>query len=157
MSRALTQARRLKPGIRLAQSVSEFGALLDGTHAITFKTLQTRSPPTTDDVIRFTEEINRDGSRLHRAWKPYGTRLLRILEQLAVLTKAGDLLVGGSQNMVASGVWAVVRISLQVSTKRSEESCLIFTNPQVLGCDWIPLVLQRDFGPFDENRYLGQD
>jgi len=118
MSLALVQAvGKVKASIRLAQAVSEFAASLDShQHKATFKTLQTRSAPSAADVIGFTEELNRDGSRLHRSWLPYGTRLVFVLDKIRLFTKAGDLLVGGSQNMIASGVWAVVRMSLQIAT-----------------------------------------
>lgn len=109
------QAGKLKPEIRLAQAVSEFGACLDGTRRATFKTLQTNSPPSPTEVIRLTEEINRDGARLHRSWQPHGTRLVGILERIQLFSAVGDVLVGGAQNMIASGVWAAVRMSLEVS------------------------------------------
>jgi len=114
MSKAIRQAARLKPEVRLAQSLSEFAASLDGGRRTTFKNLQSKSPPSPADVIRLTEEINRDGSRLHRAWRPYGTRLVAILEKIQALVHVGDLLVGGSQNMIASGVWAAARLGLTV-------------------------------------------
>ncbi|KAK1752752.1 hypothetical protein QBC47DRAFT_454088 [Echria macrotheca] len=95
----------LPADVRLGQAISEFGSELDGKHRPAFKTWQTRSPPTEIDVIRLTEEVNHDGSRLHgTAWKPFGTRLV------------GDIVIAGSQNLLASGVWAVVRLSLEVAT-----------------------------------------
>lgn len=151
MLQAFTQAARLKPEIRLAQAISEFGALLDGKHLATFKTFRTQTPLTTNGVIRLTEEINRDGSRLHRAWRPYGTRLLKVLDQLQVLVKAGDLLVGGSQNMIASGVWAAVRVSLQVR----ETQCLPFHTrcllTRSLDRHRLLIILQRSVGASLEN------
>jgi len=117
MSLAYRQAGKGKASIRLAQAVSEFAAALDSPQRkATFKTLQTRSPPTAADVISFTEELNSDGTGLHRSWLPYGTRLVFVLDKIRLFTKAGDLLVGGSQNLIASGVWAVVRMSLQIAT-----------------------------------------
>lgn len=82
MSVALSQTARLKPEIRLAQALSQFAAKLDENRRVTFKNLQSQSPPTAADVIRLTEEVNRDGSRLHKAWRPYGTRLVGILERI---------------------------------------------------------------------------
>ncbi|KAF5010298.1 hypothetical protein FDECE_3548 [Fusarium decemcellulare] len=107
----------LSPDIRLAKVVSEFGAGLDEKHRPIFKTWQTHSPPSESDVIRLTEEVNRDGSRLHQgSWKAFGTRLFKLLDQIQILIKPGDILVSGSQNMVASGVWAAVRMSLEIAT-----------------------------------------
>lgn len=108
-------AAPLTPAVRLAKVISEFSSGLDEKYRPIFKTWQTHSPPSEIDVIRLTEEINRDGSRLHQtSWKPFGTRLLKFLDQIQLLIKPGDILVGGSQNMIASGVWATVRLSLEV-------------------------------------------
>lgn len=116
MSVAIIEAAKLKPEIRLAQAISEFDASLDGTHRATFKTYHSSSPPRPQDVIRITEEINRDGARAHKAWRPYGTRLVGILDRIQMFANVGDILVGGAQNMIASGVWAAVRLSLSVSS-----------------------------------------
>lgn len=62
MSTALSQVAPLKAEIRLAQALSEFCAGLSESRAREFKSLQTTSPPGPDDVVRLTEEINRDGS-----------------------------------------------------------------------------------------------
>ncbi|KAK1634524.1 hypothetical protein BDP81DRAFT_451718 [Colletotrichum phormii] len=109
---------KLKPEIRLAQAISEFGVALqsreDDAH-IRFKNLQTRSPPNATEVLRLTEEINSDGARRHRAWKPYATRLVNILDRIRQFAPVGDVLVGGAQNLLASGVWATVRMALEVS------------------------------------------
>ncbi|KAJ9133275.1 hypothetical protein NKR23_g10866 [Pleurostoma richardsiae] len=82
MSLIFLNSAELKSDIRLAQALSEFGAALDHRYRPSFKTWQTHSPPTENDV----------------------------------LTRVGDLLVGGSQNLIASGVWAAVRLSSQVAT-----------------------------------------
>ncbi|SCO44299.1 uncharacterized protein FFNC_09746 [Fusarium fujikuroi] len=110
-------AAPLTPAVRLAKVISEFSSALDEKYRPIFKTWQTHSPPSEIDFIRLTEEINRDGSRLHQtSWKPFGTRLLKFLDQIQLLIKPGDILVGGSQNMIASGVWATVRLSLEIAT-----------------------------------------
>ncbi len=51
-----------------------------------------------------------------KAWQHQGTRLVGILDRVQLFAKVGDILVGGSQNMIASGVWAVFKLSLQVAT-----------------------------------------
>ncbi|KAK7404149.1 hypothetical protein QQX98_010053 [Neonectria punicea] len=110
-------AAPLGPDVRLAKAVSEFGAGLSDKYRPVFKTWQTHSPPSETDVIRLTEEVNRDGCRLHQnSWKPFGTRLFKFLDQIQILIKPGDILVSGSQNMIASGVWATVRLSLEIAT-----------------------------------------
>jgi hypothetical protein len=118
MEQAIAAAGKLKPEIRLAQAVSEFGASLASKHAVAFKNFQSQSRPVPLDAIRITEELNRDGARCHKGWKPFGTRLVKILERVQVFTSIGDVLIGGSQNLIACGVWAVVRVSLQASERR---------------------------------------
>jgi hypothetical protein len=118
-SSAVTVAKRPEslPGeLRLTKAISDFGASLDEKHRVVFRNLQGLSAPTAHDVIRITEEINSDGSRIYKAWNPHGTRMLKFLDRLHLFTRAGDILIGGSQNLIASGIWAVVRVSLQVSS-----------------------------------------
>ncbi|KAF4962744.1 hypothetical protein FSARC_9192 [Fusarium sarcochroum] len=108
---------QLKAEVRLAQAISEFsGSLNTDKDRVKFKNLQSQSPPGSDKIIKLTEEINRDGARLHPSWRPYGTRLIAILERIRQFAPIGDVLMGGSQNMIACGVWAVVRLSLEAST-----------------------------------------
>ncbi|RSL48775.1 hypothetical protein CEP53_009418 [Fusarium sp. AF-6] len=119
ISSAVGFAAKLKPEIRLAQAISEFNASLSNKNQRTrFKNLKSQSPPTSDDIIRITEEINRDGARAHRSWRPCGTRLVVILERMRQFAPIGDVLVGGSQNLIACGVWAVVRLSLEDEYKK---------------------------------------
>lgn len=117
ISTAVATVGKLKPEIRLAQTISEFSVSLkrhqDDSH-IRFKNLQTRSPPTAMEVLRLTEEINRDGAHRHRSWRPNATRLVTVLERIRQFAPIGDVLVGGAQNLLASGVWATVRMTLEV-------------------------------------------
>ena len=115
MSTAVSKAGNLKPEIRLAQALSEYCACLGESRAREFKSLRTTSPPTPQDVITLTEEINRDGSRKHRAWRPYATRTAMFLDKVQTLSRIGDFLVGSSQNLMASGIWATVKITLGIA------------------------------------------
>ena len=99
---------------RLDDAIKRFQATLSPGDASKFAALQSESAPKASDVFRLTEEVNRDGHKVHRTWRQYGGRLQRALDQILVFTKVGDILVGGSQNMIACGVWAAVRLSIQV-------------------------------------------
>ncbi|KAL0930471.1 NACHT domain-containing protein [Colletotrichum truncatum] len=117
LSTAVGTVGKLKPEIRLAQAISEFSVCLSGDkdrHA-KFKNLQTRRPPNALEVVQLTEEINRDGARRHKSWRPYATRLVAILDRIRQFAPIGDVLIGGSQNLLACGVWAAVRMALEVS------------------------------------------
>ncbi|KAM7219501.1 hypothetical protein V8F06_005056 [Rhypophila decipiens] len=115
MSTALSTAAKLKPEIRLAQALSEFCACLGEHRAREFKGQRTKSPPTPQDVIALTEEINRDGSRNHKAWMPYATRMAMFLDKIQTLSRLGDFMVASSQNLLASGIWATIKITLGIA------------------------------------------
>ncbi|KAK8128957.1 hypothetical protein PG984_010065 [Apiospora sp. TS-2023a] len=113
MSRALSQAAKLKAEIRLAQAVSEFEAGLQDDAKREFsrsKNQTIASPPTIKGVMQLTAEIDyttRDaGSRC------YGPRLMKTLECVQQFASIGDVIIGGSQNIVACGVWTIVRTTL---------------------------------------------
>ncbi|KAK2054374.1 hypothetical protein LY76DRAFT_235466 [Colletotrichum caudatum] len=117
VSSALIATGTLGPEVRLAQAISEFSvSLRDDTHAhVRFKNLQTRTPPDGSEIIRLTEELNRDGARQHTSWSPLATRLVAVLERICQFAPIGDVLVGGAQNLLAAGVWAAVRLALELS------------------------------------------
>lgn len=116
MSTALATSSRLKPEIRLAQAVSEFEATLSGEQKAAFRTYKSQtldSPPDTHDVMRLTAEIDRGASR--KAGRCYGPRFTNMLQAVQQFASLGDILIGGSQNLIACGVWSLVRMSLLVS------------------------------------------
>lgn len=103
----------LKPEIRLAQAVSAFEADLTSEQKADFRISRTqtqKSPPDLSDVMRLTAEIDRQRAG-RRCVGPRMTNFLQAVQQYAAL---GDVIVGGSQNILACGVWALVRMSLLV-------------------------------------------
>ena len=116
MASALSSARPLKPEIKLAQAISEYEAIFDDGHKARFRMYRKQSAPKIQDVIRFTSEIDRDESRTRKSRQCVGTRLTNILEAVQQFFTVVDLVVGGSQNIIASAVWGVVKMSLQVIT-----------------------------------------
>jgi len=126
MSSALGKAALLKAEIRLAQAVSLFEADLSQEQKAAFRTQRSQSckhPPDVQDVMRLTAEIDRgtsgssrglrvaSGGRWGRCFGPRFTNVLQAVQQFAAL---GDVIIGGSQNIVACGVWSLVRITLLV-------------------------------------------
>lgn len=117
MSDAVANASRLRPEIRLAQAVSQFEADLSDKQKIAFCALKSQSrtsTPDPSDVMRLTAEIDCQMSRKvsGRCFGPRFTNFIQAVQQFAAL---GDVIVGGSQNLVACGVWSLVRMSLLVS------------------------------------------
>ncbi len=115
-SKEIALAGRLSPDARLGLALSEFASALDEKHRIKFNALRTRpaAQPTSWEVIKFTEEVNREGARRHKSWQQSGTRIGVFLSRIQSLATAGDVLIGGSQNLIASGVWFAVRASIEV-------------------------------------------
>lgn len=116
MSLIISNAARLKPEIRLAEAVSQFEASLSADQKTIFHDQRARSlksPPDTNDVMRVTAEIDRcvSGKAGKRCFGPRFTNFLQGVQQFAAL---GDVVVGGSQNIIACGVWSLVRMSLLV-------------------------------------------
>ncbi|KAK7957786.1 hypothetical protein PG988_012634, partial [Apiospora saccharicola] len=113
MSKALNQAAKLKAEIRLAQAVSEFEAgLQDGAkREFSLSKNQTiASPPTIKGVMQLTAEI--DHTTRAAGSRCYGPRLMKTLECVQQFASIGDVVIGGSQNIVACGVWTIVRTTL---------------------------------------------
>jgi hypothetical protein len=116
MSDVLANPLRLKPEVRLKQALLQFEADLSNEQKATFRTYRSQSRdnlPDPSDVMRLTAEIDRGASGTNggRCFGPRMTNFLQAVQQFAAL---GDLVVGGSQNLIACGVWSVVRLSLLV-------------------------------------------
>ena len=115
MSSALAKAATLKPEIRLAQAVSLFEADLSTDQKAIFRDHRSHScdnPPDIHNVMRLTAEIDRNTSG--KGGRCYGPRLTNILQSVQQFAALGDVVVGGSQNLVACGIWSLVRMALLV-------------------------------------------
>jgi hypothetical protein len=114
MALTLSRAGPLKPEIRLAQAVSQYEASLSDDQKVAFRTQRTQvltSPPNIQDVMRITAEIDVSQKAGARCYGPRFTKFLHGAQQFAAL---GDVVVGSSQNVIACGVWTVIRMCLLV-------------------------------------------
>jgi hypothetical protein len=115
MSLIIPTVARLKPEIRLAEAISQFDASVSAAQKATFRTDRSQalhSPPEPGNVIRLTADIDRSERAGSRCYGPRFTNFLHGVPQFAAL---GDVIIGGSQNIIACGVWSLVRMSLLVS------------------------------------------
>ncbi|KAJ6018964.1 hypothetical protein N7522_001031 [Penicillium canescens] len=115
----LTLASRLKPEIRLAQAVSLYEADLSADQKARFRADKSRlrdAPPSIRDVMRLTAEIDQAASGKTRCLGPRMVNVLQSVQQFAAL---GDIIIGGSQNLIACGVWTLVRTSLLLISNHS--------------------------------------
>jgi hypothetical protein len=116
MSQAIATPMRLKPELRLAQAISLFEADLGDDQKLTFQNEKAqvhRAPPRAQDVLRLTAEI--DQMALVSKRRCFGARIMNVLEAVQQFAALGDIIIGGTQNLIACGVWTVVRSSLLVS------------------------------------------
>jgi hypothetical protein len=117
MSTAVANAAPLKAEIRLAQAVSQFEADLPHKEKHTLQTQKLKlqsSAPDQRDVMRLTAQIDK-ASGIVAGRRCFGPRLTSFLDSVQQFAALGDVVVGGSQNLIACGVWMLVRMSLLVS------------------------------------------
>lgn len=119
---ALGADSSLPPRERLDRALDAFESELlknmnDGGLTARFKNLRsTRKLPDLTAVVRVTEEMSNDCAARHGGWRQYALRLTPFLERVRQFASIGDVLEGDAQNMIASGVWAAVRLALEVIT-----------------------------------------
>ncbi|KAH7011275.1 hypothetical protein EDB80DRAFT_711484 [Ilyonectria destructans] len=115
MSSALAKVAPLKAEIRLMQATKEFEADLSDEQKKSFLTNKSQScisPPNIHDVMQLTAEIDRRISGKLSGRRGLGPRLTNILQAVQQFAALGDIIIGGSQNMIACGVWSLVRLTL---------------------------------------------
>ncbi|KAF4201891.1 hypothetical protein CNMCM8927_000979 [Aspergillus lentulus] len=132
MEISIANASKLKPEIRLVQALADFKAVLSTDRRARFdKSIAAfkNHPPDANDVNRLTAEINRDIQQTTR--RCYGPRFVHVLQAVQQYASIGDVFIGGSQNLVASGVWAAVRLTLTMLTQSAsylEKMSMLFMN-----------------------------
>ncbi|KAF5572909.1 heterokaryon incompatibility protein het-E-1 [Fusarium pseudoanthophilum] len=115
MALSLRDGARLKPDIRLAQAVSEFEAALTSEQKVAFRASRSsaaNSAPTMSDVMRLTAEIDLKATAQHGRGRCFGPRMTNLLQAIQQFAALGDVVVGGSQNLIACGVWAAARMTV---------------------------------------------
>ncbi|KAG5802176.1 hypothetical protein H9Q74_013027 [Fusarium xylarioides] len=119
MALVLREISGLKPDIRLAQAVSEFEAALTAEQKVTFRASRTAAistAPTMSDVMRLTAEMDLKATSKHGRIRCFGPRLTNMLQAIQQFAALGDIVVGGSQNLIACGVWSAARMTVHVMT-----------------------------------------
>lgn len=129
MSILLSNASRLKPELRLAQAISQFEADLSTEQKAAFHIYRTesqKSPPDPSDVMRLTAEFDHLASNTIGRGRCFGPRLTNFLHAVQQFAALGDIISGGPQNILACGVWSLVRMSLRVSISLNLHSCVLY-------------------------------
>jgi hypothetical protein len=117
MALSLRDRSPLKPEIRLAQAVSEFEAILTSEQKVSFSASRSSAAsrtPSMSDVMRLTAEIDLKTTSKHGRVRCLGPRMTNVLQSVQQFAALGDVVIGGSQNLIACGVWAAARLALHV-------------------------------------------
>ena len=114
MALLLSEATALKPEIRLAQAVSEYESCLSADQKAKLCFYRAQSPPTEQNVIRFTAEIDQAIVRGHKTRRCVGTRLTNVLQAVQRFSSVMDMIISSSQCQIASAIWGGLKISIQV-------------------------------------------
>ena len=106
-----------KPETRLRLAVQRFEAMLTPDERITFQAQQKTSretPPTTNDVWILLSQVDGIVRSKTGSLQSFSPRLGSVVTAVQQFASIGDVLVGGSQNLIACGVWSAVRLILLV-------------------------------------------
>ncbi|KAJ5702091.1 hypothetical protein N7488_009639 [Penicillium malachiteum] len=145
---------RLKPELRLAQAISAFTADLSADQKARLAEKRSealKSPPSIQDVRSLTAEIDRANS----GGRCVGPRLINLVGVVQKFASLGDVIVGGSQNIIACGVWCIVRLSLLVSRcRRIMAAHTLGKNMILTGIDdcGLSFVSRKDLDDLHERR-----
>ena len=118
MATALEKASPLKPEIRLGRAILDFEADLPSEQRTALHGTKSRlqaSPPDQMEVMRLVSEMDK-ASGVVAGKRCFGPRFTSFLEAVQRFAALGDVVVGGSQNIAACGVWALVRMTVLVSS-----------------------------------------
>ncbi|CAH0048472.1 unnamed protein product [Clonostachys solani] len=178
MDVALRNAAPLRPEIALAKAISEFESSLTKEHKSSFRSLRTQAlsaPPSAEDVMRFTASLNSQIQKSSATHRCFGTRFTNIMQCVQKYAALGDVVVGGSQNIIACGVWALVCIgfgsyldkvshffmTVGQSAPRYESMALLYRRSKLLSqymSSYFLVIVQtcHEFMLFSRKSLLGQ-
>lgn len=113
MARIVARIGRMRWEVELSKALDDFENGLTAEQKAGFRAVRDHasdSPPTIRDVMNLTAEV--DYKARQRCFGPRFTRILESIQQYAAI---GDVIAGGSQNVMACSVWSLVRMCFLVS------------------------------------------
>ncbi|KAI0813084.1 hypothetical protein GGR55DRAFT_677409 [Xylaria sp. FL0064] len=123
MSLVLASVGRLKAEVRLEQSIERFQSVLSTEQRAAFhagRDLASQSCPQVHHVMQVTAEIERQARVSSGGGRRcFGPRITKGLQSIQEFVSVGDILIGGSQNLIAASVWSLVRLSLLTAARLS--------------------------------------
>lgn len=83
-----------------------------------FEIISAGQPPDADSVISAVTDIIQIASRKRpTSLSSSATTGRKVLEQINRFAPLGDVVVGGAQNLAASGAWGAIRLAIEVCTE----------------------------------------
>ncbi|SCN70611.1 uncharacterized protein FFE2_02054 [Fusarium fujikuroi] len=133
MTSAVAVAATLSTEIRLAQAVSEFVEDLSDEQKHSYRLQRDhRSTPNIDDVMRLTAEIDKRVAREDPgSGRVFGPRLTNFILAIQQYAARGDVVIGGSANLIAFSVWLILQMTLRILGEDSrllEKASTLFMN-----------------------------
>lgn len=119
MAVALRSAARLKPEIQLSRALQDFESILDQDQKSKFDVFKKESPPGASAPLTFTCLLDR-GLENRRSRRCIGPRVINLLQSTQQFSTVIDVFIGGSQNLLASSVWGILKLSLQIGSNYSQ-------------------------------------
>lgn len=100
---------------RLVQAIKRFEAQLSpDQRKIYTQNQDLKLRPGASDVSKLLGEVDRLVKAKHGTRSAFKPRLESVIMAVQKFASIGDVMIGGSQNLIASGVWSIVRIALLV-------------------------------------------
>ena len=100
---------------RLVQAIKRFEAQLSpDQRKIYTQNQDLKLRPGASDVSKLLGEVDRLVKAKHGTRSAFKPRLESVIMAVQKFASIGDVMVGGSQNLIASGVWSIARIALLV-------------------------------------------
>ena len=125
MALAAAKAAPLRPDIKLSQALRDYEAILSPEQRQPYQS----SPLEANAVMALTCEINRQNA--DRKTRRCGTRLTSFLNSVKGFTSIVDLIISGSGNPIAGGVWGAVKVAIQVGILSSQHASLYLPGPTI--------------------------
>ena len=97
----------------LSQAVDHFASSLSAKERQKYQEIHKLSDPAKPDVVAFIDHLQ---ERVRKERKRYNSKVWKSLSAIEGIANLLDIVIGGSQNLIACSVWAIVKFVLQVSS-----------------------------------------
>ena len=106
-----------KPKKELDRAIREFEKAIEGhpNAADQFRTLCAGPLPDHSGALLVAEDLSRECAKQSRLRNGVAMKTAPFFDLIRQFAPLGDIVIGGAQNLIASGVWAAIRLALEVT------------------------------------------